>query len=529
MTTFKSLDYKISMSADVSGARVAADALGDLSGRAGMSAGALGELSSRSGAMQQAFMGTRMAAEGNVASFFSLARAIRGVATATSGLTAALGVIGMLLAVASVLWQQYKSRQDEAAKSTQEATEKLIAAQQRLHEVIAATRAPSYEPNVKALQAIAVAYSEAEEAAKNYKDTQDQVTAAKTATKVAGIQQTAQRAIGAAAGDEDKQAVIALNAKREVAGVQYEAEYAAIERNAAAQEAHIARIKTQLNDLSRQDLAISGMFSTPLKNAEDEITRIRDEQVATTKGGRAVSPESVDALAKATSNRDKLKADQEKAKAQLDKQFRDAQAAKSAAEQSLAATPEKKKQLSAESAAAEATDYATEKLRVATQDKLRAEKDILKTKEQIRKQAEAETEAVKASGEARADQLEDKITITKIEKERADAKVSRLTERVSSPAARHAQDKAEREEKHAADKLEKQIRQAEEAKARGARGRSIDDLLGLIGAREDAAKKQAELNQLERDAAVAAKEARDALIQIQKTLLANLQLAGAGM
>ena len=178
MTTFKSLDYKISFAADTSGARVAADALGDLSGRAGMSAGALGELSSRSGVMQQAFMGTRMAAEGNVASFFSLARAIRGVATAASGLTAALGVIGMLLAVASVLWQQYKSRQDEAAKSIQEATEKLASAQQRLNDVIMATKAPSYEPNVKALQAIATAYSEAEEAAKNYKDTQDQVAAA---------------------------------------------------------------------------------------------------------------------------------------------------------------------------------------------------------------------------------------------------------------------------------------------------------------------------------------------------------------
>jgi len=271
------------------------------------------------------------------------------------------------------------------------------------------------------------------------------------------------------------------------------------------------------------------MFSTPLKNAEDEITRIRNEQVAATKGGRDVSPESVDALAKAVSNRDKLKADQEKTQAQLDKQFRDAQAAKAAAEQSLAATPEKKAQLAAEFSAQEAADNATEASRTAAQDKLRIEQNLLKTRDDLRKQAEAETEAVKASGEARADQLEDEIAITKIEQERADALSAKLRARVLSPAAGRAQDKEEREAKKEEDRINKRIAAAEDAQKRGARGKSIDEALALKGAREEAAAKKGEINQLEQERTVAAKESRDALKEIQKALLANLQLGGAGV
>lgn len=463
-------------------------------------------------------MGTRMAAQGNVASFFSLSRAIKSVAMATGGLTAALGIIGMLLAVGMVLWQKYKQRQDEAGKSAEEATEKLAAAQQRLHAVIMATKAPSYEPQVKGLQAIANAYSEAEEAAKNYKDTQDQVAAAQVATKIAGIQEAAQREIGGAAGDEDKQAEIALNVKRAAAGIQYEDEHAAIERNAAAQEDHIARIKEQLTGLMMQDIATSGMFSTPLKKAEEEITRIRTQQVATTRAGGEISPESRDALAKAISERDKLKAESEKIRTQIAKQIRDAQAAKSAAEQSLAATPEKKKQLAAEFSATEATDFAAEAIRVEQNEKKLAD---------IRARATAETAKTKVQETARerdAD-IEAEIAITKIESERADVQSARLRARILSPAAARTQDKEEREAKKEEDRIEKRIKFAEEQQKRGGRGKWIEDILTFKGARAEAAAKKAELNQLEIDAASAALQSRDALQKIAKDLIATLQSA----
>jgi len=476
-------------------------------------------MASRAGVMQQAFTGTRLAMEGNAAALFNVARGFKAVMAGAGPLGWLLLAIGVLLAQLSNLWDQYKARQESAAQ----AGEKMAVAQKRLHDVIMATRLPNYDPNIKAIQAIASAYADAEEAAKNFKDAQDKTAAAKTAVKVANLNETAQRAIGAAAGDENKQAEIAYNARREIAAETYKAEYAAIERNAAAQEASLARIKAQMADLSRQDLAVSGKFSAPLLEAENEINKIRDKQVAAERSGSPITAESVDALAEATANRDRIKGEQEKARAQIDKQIHDGKAARAAAEQSIASVPEKKAQLAAEFSSQEAADNAAEATRAAAQDKLRIEKEILKTKEEITRQSEAEAVAVKATGTSRAEDLADEINILKIEQEAAQNEAARLRLRVLSSAAGQAQDQAAREAKREEDRVDKRIAAAEDARNRGGRGKWIDQALAFKGAREEAAAKGPEINALEQQQAVDIAAMKASLDSIKTNLENNLK------
>lgn len=507
----RTIDYRIRISSDTSGARAAATALDDIS--------------RQSAGLTQGFSSVQQAASGNAMALVNVVRSLRAVTSATTALQAALPLIGILIGVASAAWNAYRDRQNESASAMKEANDKLIASQERLQKVISAARAPSYEPQVRALRDLADAFSRTEKAANDFKAAQDRAAGISTATNIAEINRAAARQKQMFAGDEEQQANIDLNARRTAAAESFQADYAAIERDAAAQSATIERLNKTIFSLRMQGNAEEWSGNTPLKQAEARLAALSAQRGKEMLAGNE-SAETNELFVEAFRVREQMKKEFQAFEDQRKKQLAEAEAALVSAEQASALNAARKKQLAADYAAQEAADFAAESARVAARDRKLAQERETQRQQDLRADAEAQKKAVRQSAEKRADEISE--ALPQAQKQAADAAAAeqKLRARLVSPAARRQQDESERDARREEKSLESRIRRAESAQARGVKGKWINEALSFRDARAEAESKKQELSQLEIDRTAAAKQSRDSLANIEEYLAAALQMGG---
>ena len=507
----RTIDYKIRISSDPSGARSAASALSDISAQAN--------------GLQTGFMSVQQAASGNVMALFSVVRALRSLSAAATTLQSALPLIGILIGVLTVAWNAFRASQQEAARAMQEANDKLIASQERLSQVLSATRAPNYNAQISALRDVADAFQSAETAAQKFHAAQREAASIEIATRVANIQHGAARQKQRFAGDDEQRANADLTARRAVAAETYQADLDAIESEAAAQAAQIKRYNDIIGALQTHGEIVGRDANTPLKQAEKRLAEASAQRGSEMRSG-AESPETNERFAKAFQERERLQKESDAMQAQRQKQLAEADAALTAAKLSYELIPARKEQLASEYAAQEAADLAAESERVAARDRKRAEDRERQRQQDLRDDAEGQKKAVRKSAEQRSEEISTSLPQVKEQAEKAAAEEQRLRARILDPAARKQQDddarSAAREEKS----IESRIRRAESAKARGQRGKWIDDTLAFRSARDEAESKKQQIQQLEIDRTEAAKQSRDSLANIEDYLEAALQMSG---
>ncbi len=523
----RELRYQVRLSADTSGAREAADVLGSLA--------------VRSGDVQQVFYGLEMASRGNIASLFGVAKAVQALIRVLSSAGVYVQVLVGVVTAAQIafrIWQAWQNRNALAAKELSDATDKLTAAQQRLNDVLAAAKAPTYEGHTKFLRDLAEAYSQATSAAAALKDIQDKLADSDTERAVAGIQEQATRESRSAATPEERE-TIAFNARRQEAQIRYDAEIAALERESKANEGEIERRSVVAFRAGRQSDFEDYSDSTAIKKARAELAALQKD-LANFERRSAGAEATPDLIERKTALTEGI-AQKTAALQGLEKQYQDwrdanarmvreNKAALDAAIQRRELIPARREQINARFTADETRDWsdfqAQEQARRDQESQRQADAAKKDAQQQARSQAESQSETVKARAEQQKETIARQIQDAGRTAELADQEAARLTQRIMSPAVRRAQDKEERQQQREARKLQNRLDAADAAEKRGARGGWISDVRSRREALNLAAEKKREMADLEHQAWKAQVDSAGKLDAIKTVLEANLRAAG---
>lgn len=492
------LKYTVRLKADTSGAREVVAAMTAMDRNAGE--------------LTQSYVALRGAAQGNILGIANLTRQIGFLSTAAKGAQAAMGWLGIVLALAQAAWSLFREKQQKAAGEIKEATDRLTAAQVRLNEAIAASKKPDYKPHIEALRELGDAFDSAAAAAKNLGEAQRQIAAAQTDTALARIsaaEQKALREVAPGPDAEDERAEISLTAARDRAQVKYEADLIALDKRAVALDEELAGLKNQGNALTIQRMNAENFG--PLNEAQAALDALEARQAKLKKGwfepgagwqkGRALTGEETDEHTNALKLRNEYKGQQEQLLLSLADQLTAVAARREALLAQKSTLPAERERLGAEYSAQESADFAADAARVAARDKAMAERSEAERNKQDKERLGAEAasgmESVKDQADrAAADRARD-ITNARRVADAMQAESERLQERVMSPAARKRQDRAAREKSKENERLDKRLAAAEDAEARGARGAWIEDVKKLKDARTLAHEKKLELAALE--------------------------------
>jgi hypothetical protein len=535
----RELTYRVSLKADTSGARDVSSAFSSMDRHAG-------ELS-------QSFVAVQGATRGSILGMANMVRQIGFLATAAKGLQAAMGWIGLALGILQAAWGIFSDKQKKAAAELKEATDAMSAAQKRLNDVMAAAKAPSYEPQIKALRDLADAYSMAESAAARLNDIQDKLAAAESGKRIAQIERLA--AIEARdVEDPRERARIEFGAKREAAGIQYHADLDALDREMAAKRESLERLESIHQGL-KYERGRDQRYPTPLKEAEAEKAaaerrlarakkRVSTEEPPSAggieawsakyiwgrgKGKKANDVEDVnavtratEALAKAEERVARLQKDADTVQTERNRKIKEMGSQIEAARKEMEVFSDRREELGAKFTATEQSEWsaylsADQKMRDAEAEKIR--------QQSVRAEAKRQEEAVTASAEQKQESIKQRTEAASAEYNQALNDEQRLRARILSPSTRRAQDREARSAEKEELRLEKSL---ERARSSRGRGKWKDDVEQYWSARITAAQKRDQLKQLEQDSMRAQVESKVELGKIRKFLEKNLQLAGPG-
>lgn len=537
----KELKYKISMSADTSGALESAAALGRLRTQ---TEDVMNSMASRAGAAQMGFMGIERAAKGDTAAMFGLARAVKALWEVFANGSPAVRIITMLvmaIGLISAAYQKFKTHQEASTKAMEEASDATKKFQAALKALNDARNALNMNPQIKSLDQLTKAFERASKAMENMHNAEDKLRGERNKIELAGVDDREATATRLAGGDKSEENRIKFNANRERLGVKSSQDYAGI----AAQEKQIQEranfLRDKSNNLnsqrSREDVFGKAGLPGPLAASEDKVAGLKKEldKIGVTEGGKTIPAQGVTQeayLAKAQEHDAALKENKalrdidEKRNAQIEEGIAATQEELTVLEKQQNVLEEQKKTLYAETAAADAKISAEQQSAQIALDEEAAQKRLLALKQQekdvrdgiLRAAQETAAVAEEESGETVADLKDNTDYLQK--------KYAHQYKRATDPAYRQAtvgpDDPTTKDEAREQKRWKQQVKRAYDQRKRGARSKLNDETIRAAETGKGARQAEKDLQEAQRNMAMNIQKSKEYLFDIREKINPNL-------
>jgi len=540
--------YKIVFSSDTSGALESAAAMGRLRVQ---TEDVMNAMATRAGAAQMGFMGIERAAKGDTAAIFGLARAVKALWEVFANGSPAVRIITMLvmaIGVLSAAYQKFKTHQENTSKAMKEASDAANKFQAALKAVNDARNALNLNPQINSLDQLTKAFERASKAMDDMHKAENALRSTRNRAEIAGVDEREAVALRQSAGDKAEENRIKFNAERERLGVKYSGDYADIEAQKNQTQERAKLLRAQANDLnaqlSREDIFGKAGLPIPLAESENKVARLKKELQklgVSEKNGKLTAPEGtvpsdaamdkIKEFEAAQRENEQLRDADEKRNAQLKERINSALDELAVLEKQQNVLEEQKKTLDAETAAADAKISAEQQAVQIAADEEAAQKRLLALKNQ---EKDLRNEILRASRET-ADIAEEESGETVADlKDNADylqKKYEHQYKMATDPAYRQShvgmEDDTTKEQEREQKRWETQVKRAQEAQARGARGKWITETLTAAGTGKGAAAARKELNEAQSQMALNIRDSKKALEAIQKHIESGvLQFGG---